>query len=72
MCGKESLLRLHVAQDPKLGLNHMKPVVGLEILSCLGEKWRVRGRKIAVGGQSWSWSISYPIATTSKVGHELS
>jgi hypothetical protein len=31
----------------------------------------VSGREVAVGGQSGSGSISSPITTTSRVGHEL-
>jgi hypothetical protein len=62
--GEEGLLYLGAAQEPKLGLHHPKPMVGLQRLSCLGEERRVRSHKVAVRGQSWSWSISYPIATT--------
>jgi hypothetical protein len=29
------------------------------------------GREVAVGGQSWSESISCTIATMSRVGHDL-
>jgi hypothetical protein len=60
LCGEEGLLHLGSAQEPELGLHHSKPVVGLQRLSCLGEERRVRSRKVAVGGQSWSWSISCP------------
>jgi hypothetical protein len=69
--GKEGLLHLGVAQEPELGLHHPKPVVRLKRLSCLGEERWVRSRKIAIGGQSWSWSISCPITTTDRVGTEL-
>jgi hypothetical protein len=31
----------------------------------------VRSRKVTVGGQSWSWSISGPITTMGGVGNEL-
>jgi hypothetical protein len=68
---KEGLLYLGIAQEPKLGLHHPKPVVSLKRLSCLGEEWQVSGREVTVGGRSWSGSISCPIATTSRVGHEL-
>jgi hypothetical protein len=54
LCGEEGLLHFSAAQEPKLGLHHPKPVVGLKRLSCLGEEWRVRSCKVAVGGQSWS------------------
>jgi hypothetical protein len=50
--GKESLLHLHAVQEPKLGLNHPKLVIGLERLSCLGEERWVSGREVTVGGQS--------------------
>jgi hypothetical protein len=50
--GEESLLHLCVVQEPKLGLNHPMPVIGLERLSCLGEEWLVSGREVTVGGQS--------------------
>jgi hypothetical protein len=46
-------------------------VVCLQRPSCLGEERRVRSREVVVGGQSWSWSISCPIATTIGVGNEL-
>jgi hypothetical protein len=69
--GKEGFLHLGVAQEPKLGLHHPKPVVDLNRLSCLGEEWRVRSHEVAVCGRSWSGSISYPIATTGGVGNEL-
>jgi hypothetical protein len=54
LSGEEGLLYLGAAQEPKLGLHHPKPVIGLKRLSCLGEEWRVRSREVAVGGQSWS------------------
>jgi hypothetical protein len=69
--GEESLLHLCAVQEPKLGLNHPKPVIGLERLSCLGEERQMGGRQVVVGGHSWSRSISCPIATTSGIGHEL-
>jgi hypothetical protein len=68
---EEGLLYLGVAQEPKLGLHHPKLVVGLKRISCLGEEWRVRSHKVAVGGRSWSGSISCPIATTDGVCNEL-
>jgi hypothetical protein len=68
---KEGLLYLDVAQEPELGLHHPKPVVSLQRLSYLGEERRLRSHKVTVGGQSWSWSISRPIATTGGVGNEL-
>jgi hypothetical protein len=68
---EEGLLHLSAAQEPKLGLHHPKPVVGLKRLSCLGEERRVRSREVAVGGRSWSGSISCPIATMGGVGNEL-
>jgi hypothetical protein len=33
---------LGAAQEPKLALHHLKPVVGLKMLSCLGEERWVR------------------------------
>jgi hypothetical protein len=69
--GKEGLLHLGAAQEPKLGLHHPKPVIGLKRLSYLGEERRVHSREVAVGGRSWSWSISCPIATMGGVGNEL-
>jgi hypothetical protein len=71
LCGEEGLLHLGVVQEPKLGLHYPEPVVDLERLSCLGEERRVSGREVAVGGRSGSRSISCPIATMSRVGHEL-
>jgi hypothetical protein len=49
---KESLLHLCVVQEPKLGLNHSKSVVGLERLSCLGEEQQMSGHEVTVGGRS--------------------
>jgi hypothetical protein len=72
MCGKVGLLHLHAVQEPKLGLDHLKPVIGLERLSWLGEERRVSGRKVAVGSRSWSGSIPHPMAAVSRVGHQLS
>jgi hypothetical protein len=71
LCSEEGLLHFGAAQEPKLGLHHPKPVIGLKRLSCLGEERRVSGREVTVGGRSGSRSISYPIGTTSIVGHEL-
>jgi hypothetical protein len=50
--GEEGLLHLGAAQELKLGLHHLKLMVGLKRLSCLGEEWRVRSHEVAVGG--WS------------------
>jgi hypothetical protein len=69
--GEEGLLHFGAAQEPKLGLHDRNSVVGLKRLSCLGEERRMRSREVTVGGQSWSWSIPCPIATTGGVGHEL-
>jgi hypothetical protein len=44
LCDEEGLLHLRTVQEPKLGLDHPKPVIGLERLSCLGEERRVSGR----------------------------
>jgi hypothetical protein len=52
--GEEGLLYLSAVQDPKFGLHHPKPVVGLKRLSCLGEERCVRSHEVAVDGQSWS------------------
>jgi hypothetical protein len=67
--GEEGLLHFGAAQEPELGLYHPKPVISLKMLSCLGEEWRVSGHEVTVGGRSGS--ISDYIATTSRVGHEL-
>jgi hypothetical protein len=69
--GEECFLYLGAAQEPELELHHPKPVVGLKRLSCLSEERQMRSREVTVGGQSWSGSISCPIATTSGVGNEL-
>jgi hypothetical protein len=71
LCGEEGLLHLGAVQEPKLGLHHPKPVIGLKRLSCLGEEGWVSGREVTIGGRSWSGSISCPITATSGVGHEL-
>jgi hypothetical protein len=44
--GEEGLLHLGAAQEPELGLHHLKR------LSCLGEERQVHSREVAVGG--WS------------------
>jgi hypothetical protein len=49
--GEDGLLFLSAAQEPKLGLNHLKSVISLERLSCLGEERQVSGRKVVVGGR---------------------
>jgi hypothetical protein len=64
-------MHLRALQEPKLGLNHPKIVIGLERLSCLGEERWVSVREVVVGGQSWSGSIPFPMATKSRVGHQL-
>jgi hypothetical protein len=69
---EEGLLHLRAVQEPKLGLDHPKPVIGLERFSSLDEERWVSGHKVTVGSQSWSGSIPCPIATTSRVGHQLS
>jgi hypothetical protein len=51
---EEGLLHFGAAQEPKLGLHHLKPVVSLKRLSCLGEERRMHNREVAVGGRSWS------------------
>jgi hypothetical protein len=71
LCGEEGLLHPCAVQESKLGLGHLKPVIGLERLSCLGEERRVSGREVTIGSQSWSGSIPCPMATTSRVGHQL-
>jgi hypothetical protein len=35
LCGEESFLHLYAVKKPKLILNHLKAVIGLERLSCL-------------------------------------
>jgi hypothetical protein len=67
----ESPLHLRAVQQIKLGLDHPKPVIDLERLSCLGEERRVCGHKVAIGSRSWSRSIPCPMATTSRVFHQL-
>jgi hypothetical protein len=52
MCNEESLLHLRAMFEPKLGLNRMKPVIGIERLSYLGEEWRMSDREVIVGGRS--------------------
>jgi hypothetical protein len=72
LCSVEGLLHLRAVQEPKLGLDHLKPVIGLERLSCLGEEQRVSGRKVTIGSQSWSGIIPHPMAAASRIGHQLS
>jgi hypothetical protein len=72
LCGKEGILHLRAVQEPKLGLDHPKSVIGLERLSCLGEERRVSDHQVTVGSQSWSGSIPCPMAAMSRVGHQRS
>jgi hypothetical protein len=71
-CGEEDLLILCAVQEPKLGLDRLKLVVGLQKLSCLSKERQVSSRKFSVGGRSWSRVVPSPIVTTHRVGHELS
>jgi hypothetical protein len=50
--GEEDLLDLGAAQEPKLGLHHLKLVISLERLSYLSEERRVSGHEVVVGGRS--------------------
>jgi hypothetical protein len=50
--GEEGLLHFGASQEPKLGLHHPKPVIGLKRRSCLCEERWVSGRDVAVGGRS--------------------
>jgi hypothetical protein len=52
LCGEEGLLNLRAVPEPKLGLDHPKPMIGLERFSCLGEEQWVSGREVSVGSQS--------------------
>jgi hypothetical protein len=49
---KEGLLMLRAVQEPKLGLDHPKPMVGLQKLSCLGKDWQMGSREVSIGGRS--------------------
>jgi hypothetical protein len=66
---KGGLLHFGVAQEPDLGLHHLKPVTGLKRLSCLNEERWVSGCEVTVGARSRS--LFCPIATMISVGHEL-
>jgi hypothetical protein len=46
----QSLLELSTVQEPKLGLDDVKPVIRLKRIRCLGEHWRVRCQEVGVGG----------------------
>jgi hypothetical protein len=46
-------------------------MVSLKRLSYLSEEQWMSGCEVTVGSQSWSGSISCPIASMSRVGHEL-
>jgi hypothetical protein len=74
-CVAKSLLSLHAVQKqkPELGLNHVKPVISFQRLSCLSEKWRVSGREVPIGGGTLSMVVPSPVACTSwsGVGQEL-
>jgi hypothetical protein len=71
LCDEETLLHLRAVQEPKLELNHPKPVIGVKRLSCLDEERLVSGHEVTVGGWNWSGSIPCLMATTNRVGHQL-
>jgi hypothetical protein len=73
LCCEESLLSLCVVHESELGLNHVKPVIGLQRFSCLSEEQRVGGREVPICGGSLSMVVSSPVAPTSWSGvvHEL-
>jgi hypothetical protein len=52
LCSEEGLLHLCAMQELKLGLDHPKPVIGLERLSGLVEERWVSGPEVVVGSQS--------------------
>jgi hypothetical protein len=70
--GEEGLLHLRAVIEPKLGLDHPKPVISLERFFRLSEEWQVSGRKVVVGSRCWSGSIPRPMAAASRVGYQLS
>jgi hypothetical protein len=65
---EEGPLVLRAAQEPKLGLDHPKPMIGLQRLSCFHEERRVSSHKVSRGGQSWSGGVPSPIASMSWSG----
>jgi hypothetical protein len=73
MCDEEGLLSLSATQEPELGLNHMKLVVGFQRLSCLCEEQQVSGHEVPIHGWILSMVVPSPMASTSwsGVGHEL-
>jgi hypothetical protein len=46
---KQCLLEISAAQQPKLGLNDVKPVIRLQRISCLGKRRRVHHQEVSVG-----------------------
>jgi hypothetical protein len=54
LCGEEGLLVSRAAQSPELGLHHLKPVIGLQWLSCLSEERWMSSCKVPICG----WSLS--------------
>jgi hypothetical protein len=70
-CGEMSLLHLRAMQEPELGLDDLKLVTSLDRLSYLGEERPVSGHEVTIGSRSWNGSIPCPMATTSRVGHQL-
>jgi hypothetical protein len=58
---KEGLLHLGAAQEPKLGLHHPKPVIGLKRFSCLSEEQRVSDCEVTVGGRSYRGAFLAPL-----------
>jgi hypothetical protein len=66
-------MQCSAVQEPNLGLNYVKSVVGFQRLSCLSEERRVDGHEVPIGGGSLSMVVPSPVASMSwsGVGHEL-
>jgi hypothetical protein len=71
LCCKECLLMFGITKEPELGLNGTKLMIGLKRFSCFGEGWRAGCQELRIGGRSLPLGVPHPIATTSRVVHEL-
>jgi hypothetical protein len=72
--GKDGLLVLRAAQEAEVGLDHPKPMNGLQQLSYFCEEQQMSSCEVPIGGWSLSRGVPTPIASMSwsGVGHELS
>jgi hypothetical protein len=67
---KQHRLILRVAEEPKLGLNGVKPIVCLKQFTRFAEGRWVGGQKLRIGALGLITSIADSIASTGGICHE--